>query len=187
TTARDVARKTIDYVYKVWGQSAPPSKSAVTPLYDGQIDAFDSFLQTEIKKRSAELKEATLQRLIYNYGSAYPEVLHYLQSPPSKTRSDLAIIEAEVRYGIHHEMAQQLTDIIFRRTELGTAGHPGGEIVAFCAAIMGRELDWSQSKIAQEIQAVNVCLRTIGSEETYATGLNHRTDYSETKLASSAV
>ncbi|HRV91438.1 MAG TPA: glycerol-3-phosphate dehydrogenase/oxidase [Anaerolineae bacterium] len=187
TTARDMARKTIDYVYQLWGQQPSPSKSAVTPLYDGQIDAFDSFLQTEIKKRSAELKEATLQRLIYNYGSAYPEVLRYFPSHQSKSHSDLAVIEAEVLHGIHHEMAQKLTDIIFRRTELGTAGYPGREVVEFCATVMGRELNWSQSKITLEIQAVNTCLRTTGSEETYATGLNHRTDYSKTKLASSAV
>jgi glycerol-3-phosphate dehydrogenase len=51
-------------------------------------------------------------------------------------------------------MAQKLGDIIFRRTELGSAGNPGDETLKFSAQVMGRELNWSQSRIDEELEGV---------------------------------
>jgi glycerol-3-phosphate dehydrogenase len=51
-------------------------------------------------------------------------------------------------------MAQKLSDVIFRRTDLGTAGHPGDDALAACAEIMGAELGWSRQRIGKELQQV---------------------------------
>jgi glycerol-3-phosphate dehydrogenase len=40
-------------------------------------------------------------------------------------------------------MAVQLDDVIFRRTGLGTLGHPGRACVNRCATIMGDALGWT--------------------------------------------
>jgi glycerol-3-phosphate dehydrogenase len=51
-------------------------------------------------------------------------------------------------------MAQKLADCVFRRTDLGTAGHPGDEALAVCAALMAAELGWSAARIELELAEV---------------------------------
>ena len=49
------------------------------------------------------------------------------------------------------EMAQKLTDVIFRRTELGTAGYPGDACLKTCAEIMAAELGWNEQRTLNEL------------------------------------
>ena len=64
------------------------------------------------------------------------------------------VLKAEVLHGIREEMAQKLTDVIFRRTELGMGGNPGQDCLAKCAEIMGKELGWDAARCHQEINEV---------------------------------
>ncbi len=152
TTARNVAQKTVDIVFKSWGKTPSTSISAITPLYGGQIENFSDFLERSIATATVGLTTEVIHRLVYNYGSAYPEVLQYLD--PSQELNEQAVIKAEVIYGIRQEMAQKLSDVVFRRTELGTAGHPGNEVLTCCAETMRTELGWGFAKTQQELQEV---------------------------------
>jgi glycerol-3-phosphate dehydrogenase len=157
TTARQVAEKVVDRVFESWGQTPPQSMSSVTPLHGGEIKRFDDFLHTEIAKRPSGLGEDVTRRLVYNYGSAYPDVLRYFagHAQGDGTYSDhRAVLKAEVLHGIRDEMAEKLADVVFRRTELGTAGHPGEESLRFSAEIMRQELGWSPARCRQELQDV---------------------------------
>lgn len=154
TTARNVAQKVVDRVFTSWGQKPPKSVSSVTPLHGGQISQFETFLQAEIAKRPYGLGEEVIRRLVYNYGSAYGEVFEYLDKSGTVT-NQLAVLRAEVLHGVREEMAQKLSDVVFRRTELGTASRPGNETLRTCADIMSAELGWSPTKRAQELQEVN--------------------------------
>ena len=49
----------------------------------------------------------------------------------------LAIVAA-----VREEMAQTLSDVIFRRTDLGTGGHPGQTELSECAQLVAEELGW---------------------------------------------
>lgn len=151
TTARHVAQQVVDRVFQSWGQKPPKSVSSVIPLNGGQISQFETFLQAEIAKRPGGLGEEAIRRLVYNYGSAYGEVLKYLdpQEDPH-----FAVLKAEVLHGVREEMAQKLSDIVFRRTQLGSAGYPGNETLKFCAETMGAQLGWNSAKIQQELQEV---------------------------------
>ena len=167
TTARNVAQKTVDIVFKSWGKTPPISISATTPLYGGQIEDFPDFLERSIANTPVGLTAEVMPHLVYNYGSAYPEVLQYLDN--SQELNEKALIQAEVIYGIREEMAQTLKDIIFRRTELGSAGNPGQEILNFCGRVMGSELSWSSNQIETAVREVkdlfpdaNPGLSTIG-------------------------
>jgi glycerol-3-phosphate dehydrogenase len=160
TTARDVAEKVVNYLFKSLGKKSPNSVSSLTPIYGGEIENFTDFLQSAIlEKQSKGLTESTIRRLVYNYGSAYPEVLNYLDNP----ESDRAIIKAEVIYAIHQEMAQKLSDVIFRRTELGSAGYPGDETIKFCAEVMSKELGWNSTKRQQEVEETKNIFRMISA------------------------
>jgi len=166
TTARDVAEKAIDRVFQMWGKRPPRSVSAYTPLYGGQMERFGAFLSAEGRKRPYGLPEEIVRRLIYNYGSAYGQVLRYLDLDAGGSRAlSEAVRRAEVIHGIREEMAQKLADVVLRRTELGTAGHPGDEALRLCAEVMGAELGWSRARMEQELQEVRKAFTWVSSNE----------------------
>jgi glycerol-3-phosphate dehydrogenase len=48
---------------------------------------------------------------------------------------------------------------VLRRTELGSAGHPGRAALERAAAIAGEELSWTEGKRRSEIEAVEAFYR----------------------------
>jgi glycerol-3-phosphate dehydrogenase len=133
------------------------SRSATTPLYGGQIEQFEAFVQTATAKHGHQIGNQDMRRFIMNYGTAYPDVLKYLDTCPASAPlipSEHALVRAEVRYAVREEMAQRLSDVIFRRTELGTAGAPGDHVLRLCADVMQAELGWGPTRLEQECQLV---------------------------------
>src|SRR5690606_33193625 len=61
------------------------------------------------------------------------------------------IIRAQVVYAAREELAEKLSDIVFRRTDLGSREYPGDEALQICAEIMAKEKKWSQSRMENEI------------------------------------
>ncbi len=157
TTARDVAQKVLNYLFKSWGKKSPKSVSSVTPIYGGQIEDFTAFLNEAMMiKQSQGLAEGTIRRLVYNYGSSYPDVLSYYTKEQSNTSEiERAVLKAEVLHAIDQEMALKLSDVVLRRTELGSAGNPENEVLKLCAETMGSTLGWSRAKIEQELHEVS--------------------------------
>jgi len=151
TTARQVAERVVDRVFVMRGEKPVRSRSATTPLYGGQIEQLDIFIQTETAKHPQGVDDADLRRLIANYGTAYPNVLKYLDADPAGD----AVLRAEVRHAVREEMAQRLSDVIFRRTEFGTAGEPQAGVLRVCAEVMQAELGWSAARMEQECQLVH--------------------------------
>ncbi|MCZ6799237.1 MAG: glycerol-3-phosphate dehydrogenase/oxidase, partial [Nitrospirae bacterium] len=156
TTARHVAQKVIDYILFRDNQSSPPSQSAQTPLFGGAIECFESFVETETKKNVFGFSRAAFRSLLHNYGTMYPKVLQMLpnNNRPNEPDSceDADLIKAQVRFAIREEMAQKLTDVVMRRTEIGSAGHPGEKILEVCAGEMSKELGWNHQKLQEELR-----------------------------------
>ena len=157
TEARHVAERIVDLVFRKLGRKPPKSLTAVTPLHGGQIEQFDDFLFQGIKRRPEGWSAPAIRHLISNYGSEYLRVLKYLNEDPEPTQTitDVStLIKAEVLHGIREEMAQKLTDVIFRRTELGSAGYPGDTCLKTCAAIMSKALGWDKARTQKEVEKV---------------------------------
>jgi glycerol-3-phosphate dehydrogenase len=97
-----------------------------------------------------------VERLAHNHGSAYGDVLQLARETPSyaMTIGASGTLAAEVIHAIRNEMAQTLADSLFRRTDLGTAGHPGDDALAACAALMAEELRWSAGRTELELAEV---------------------------------
>jgi glycerol-3-phosphate dehydrogenase len=51
-------------------------------------------------------------------------------------------------------MAEKIGDVVFRRTDLGTGGHPGEEALQACARLMASELRWDENRVREEINEV---------------------------------
>lgn len=163
TTARDVAEKTVNQVFRNLGQTPPKALSRTVPIYGGEIKNFQQYLEQKKSAFSKRLQPEVVERLIYTYGSKCPKILKYIDQKPAlgQTLSDsTSILKAEVIHAVKEEMALKLSDVVFRRTELGTAGNPGLDSLNKCASLMARELGWDRHKIEKEIQetqAVYTC------------------------------
>jgi len=157
TTARDVAQKTIDLVYQKMGQDAPKCRTEDVPLHGGNIERFNDFVENAVKSQPYRLDEKVMKHLSYNYGSAYNDILRYGEQDEKWVElipDSSEVLKAEVLHGVREEMAQKLSDVVLRRTDLGTAMNPGETALKETAGIMAAELGWDDIRIKQEIEEV---------------------------------
>jgi glycerol-3-phosphate dehydrogenase len=156
TTARGIAEKAVDLVFKKLGYRAPACLTAVTPVHGGHIEHFERFFARALRARRADLGDDVLRALVHNYGSEYQNVLRYAEGNPlwAETLGATNVLKAEVVHAVREEMAQKLTDVVFRRTALGVGGDPGEPALRSCAEMMGATLGWDESRIHQEFAAV---------------------------------
>ena len=109
--------------------------------------------------------ESLLNRLALTYGTRYPEVLDLLNEDPSLGQplgTHCSVTGAEILYATRRECALSLPDALIRRTEAGSAGHPGADAVSRASAIMARELGWDDRRSLREIDAVTAFYRLGG-------------------------
>lgn len=162
TTARGIAEKALKLVYRKLGQTAPAAKTAVTPLHGGDFANFDQMLNEAERKRPSTIPADTLPALLQNYGTAYTNVLDYAAQQPELAEpiTGSTVLKAEISHAIHEEMACKLSDIVFRRTDLGTGQHPGTAALQTCAQLMAAEMGWDENQMAQELNEVRACFPT---------------------------
>jgi len=163
TTARDVAEKTVDLVFKKLGRQPPACRTHETPVHGGEITRFNEFVAQETRRPPHNLRANLIKNLVWNYGAAYAEILKYIsldQQAALPVTVEAETLKAELLYNIREEMAQKLADVIRRRTEMGSAGYPGDAVVQASAALMATELGWSVEKTQQEIRDVKAIYKT---------------------------
>jgi glycerol-3-phosphate dehydrogenase len=154
TTARGVAEKTVNLVFKKLGRKRIPSKTHCTPIWGGEIKRFENFKACVIERKVYELSPKVLQYLVYHYGSEYPNILSYLEKNPKWAEllpGSEEVILSEIVHAVREEMAVKLSDVILRRTSLGAGGHPGEACLKACASMMADELGWSKATKEKEI------------------------------------
>lgn len=152
TTCRFLAEKVVDLVARKLGWALSARATESTPLTGGKIGRFDDFLRDAIRKAPAGLDEPVIRHLVHNYGSAYENILKTggRECLPGSNE----VLQAEVVHAVREECALHLADVVFRRTDLGTKGHPGKEALQTCADLMGAELKWDAATKQREIEAV---------------------------------
>jgi glycerol-3-phosphate dehydrogenase len=161
TTARQTAEEAVDSAGAVLGRALPPSRSAVTPLAGGDTGDLGRFL-AGARTASRTLTPASLDRLARSYGAEYTRVVALVEADSTLARalsSSCAVTAAEVVYAAREEMAVRLSDALLRRTEAGSAAHPGAEAVQHAAAVMARECGWSEARRMDEAAAVDARYR----------------------------
>jgi glycerol-3-phosphate dehydrogenase len=156
TTARGVAERAIDLVFKKLGKHAPGSQTDRVTLHGGDIGCFEVFARAAAGQWPRALSSSLMPALLRNHGSAYREVLKHIaeDAATAQTVGKSSVTRAEVIHAVRKEMAQTLADVVFRRTDLGTAGNPGAAALKDCADLMGSELGWNVSRVNRELLEV---------------------------------
>ncbi|MBP7829863.1 MAG: glycerol-3-phosphate dehydrogenase/oxidase [Kiritimatiellae bacterium] len=144
TVCRRIAEQVVDLAARRLGGSADRCRTGETPLAGGDIGDFDAF------RSGAE------DHLARNYGTQMKEVLALAKDNPAwaeKIPGSTEVRAAEVIHAVREEMAVHLADVVLRRTDLGTLGHPGRPALEACARLMAAELAWTPGRTEEELAA----------------------------------
>lgn len=155
TTSRNLAKNVMKMVQKKLGINLPSSKTDKNFLFGCDIKNVDEFIN-KTAKSYPEFSLQTVQTIAKGFGTETEEILNLAStdSTLSNIMSHDGELLAEVAYSIQNEMALTLTDVMFRRTGIGTLGNPGDEIIEKCASLCAKMLNWNDERKAKEIQNV---------------------------------
>lgn len=157
TMARHLAERTVNLIDRKLGRPKVPCRTRVTPVWGGEIDSFEDYVANAIQTAPRSITAAQVKHLIRHHGTKHGYLCSMIaQNPPwGIPLSNLThVTPAEVIHAVRSEMAQTLADVVFRRTELGSAGHPGEETLQSCARIMATAARWDSQRLQQELESV---------------------------------
>ena len=156
TTARHVAARTVDLVFRKLEETDPGCSTDSVPLDEGNIQDMHAFREQCRQQYGSCMESELVDHLLINHGCEIDALVRLgreqgLLEPVAAGRSTL---KAEIIHAISHEMACTLEDIVFRRTGLGTIGHPGRQALQWCARVMAGHLGWSDEETKQQLDQV---------------------------------
>ena len=152
TTSRKLAENCLKVVADKMGRDLGKSITDKQYLTGCDIRYLQRFVQ-EARSEADGLNATTLEYLARNYGTEYKKIvkLALTDKALSEKLNEDGEILAQVVYAVCNEMARTLSDIVMRRTGIGTLGHPGEHVLRKVAALAARELQWTPERVEQEI------------------------------------
>ncbi|MCF8023992.1 MAG: glycerol-3-phosphate dehydrogenase/oxidase [Desulfobacteraceae bacterium] len=164
TTARGMASKAVDLVMRKLGKPMRSADTENIPIYGGDIVTWGHEMEALRSQYPDSISTAQQSSLVHNYGSRWPEVIKYAQIKPSSSPGTGAgeILKSEIRHAVREEMALHLSDVVFRRTDLGTGRLPAKRELEACAAAMAEELGWDREKTDSEIKSIATAFYSAG-------------------------
>jgi glycerol-3-phosphate dehydrogenase len=162
TTARGVAAAVTSKAAKRLGTRVRPSQTDRTVLPGAGIADHEALAIETARAVGLELAPPIIRHLTAIYGDRCAIIVK-LMAERTDWRMPLVggqpHVGAEIIYTMRHEMACALTDIVVRRTGIGSSGHPGDAIVRAAAQIAAEEGGWDADRRDREIAAVDAFYR----------------------------
>jgi len=154
TTSRSLAEHLVDRLFSMFKIPKVPSVSAKQFLTNCAIENFDDFVAAKQKKYGG-FEPAQVAFLCKMYGTEIDSILNLAETEQLTGKLDAdGELEAQVVYAIQNEMAVKLSDILLRRTGIGTLGHPGIEVLDKVANLAASLLHWDEKRKEEEIAEV---------------------------------
>ena len=157
TTARLLAEKAINRIARKLLHRRTRCRTRHVPLVSGQITDLAAYRIAMIERFKGLAPAAAIEQLIFNHGAGAPAILELIRGNPALSEPLLPpyeVLAAEVVHAVLQEQAIRLEDVVFRRTGLGTLGHPGRPALCRCADLMGDVLGWDKSRKDEEIRKI---------------------------------
>ncbi|MGQ9843165.1 MAG: glycerol-3-phosphate dehydrogenase/oxidase [Spirochaetota bacterium] len=155
TTSRNLAVNVMKLVEKKLQRKLPSSTTHTRYLAGCHIKDLKAYFNT-VYASYPSFKKNTLEVCAKYYGSEVDALMRIAQS--NKKYREIVTHDgemlAEVIYAIRHEMARTLSDIVFRRTGICTAGNPGNDVLTLVTKTAAKELKWDQKELNQQLKIV---------------------------------
>ncbi|MFL6281036.1 MAG: FAD-dependent oxidoreductase [Vicinamibacterales bacterium] len=158
TTARAVAERAIAVAARRLGRRLPPSRTATTPLPGAAIADHEALAIETARDLRIEVPLPMIRHLIALYAEGAAEIVRLVHERPELRQPLCAgceTIQAEVVYTMRREMAVRLSDILIRRTGLGSASEPPADAARNAARIAQQELGWDAERTTEEISDIS--------------------------------
>lgn len=142
TTAPYIAHEIVCFLKKQCPPVLSKEKQKESSSYAGQWSANESALRGMLEKK---------------YGQRALQILPFLRAEHYDDiwiDKDAQLLKAEVNYLISEEMVCKLSDIVFRRTGLGTADCPERKLLVKLSDFMGKILGWDEARKEEEREEV---------------------------------
>jgi glycerol-3-phosphate dehydrogenase len=155
TTARDVAARTLRVALAKLGRRGAIPPTDRQPLPGGDIPDCQAFLEQTRIQAPAPLTPEVMDHLAYNYGRETGALLALGKERPgllTPLAPSTPVIGAEILHAVREEMAMTLSDVVLRRTDLGSAGCPAADALEACSRIMADECRWDEARRQAEIE-----------------------------------
>jgi len=153
TTARNVAEHVMRLAAAKLGKTLPRLDSSSKALPGGDTGDPEVFFAAAKTRMPPSMPAAAVEHLLRCYGTEWDSVIKTSDSDPSLLNplsGQSEIIGAQAIFAVREEMAMTLSDVVFRRTGLGTTGLDDRQAVTACAAAIGKELKWSEERMREE-------------------------------------
>ncbi|MFA5399483.1 MAG: glycerol-3-phosphate dehydrogenase/oxidase [Dehalococcoidia bacterium] len=153
TTSRNLAENVLKTVMNKFGREYKKSITARNYLAGCDIKDMAAFIYSA-KISSSDFSETAVDYLARIYGSEFNDVMQIARSDrkyaePLNADGELP---AQALYAVKNEMARTLTDIVLRRTGIGTLGNPGPKVLETVAGIAAGELKWDAARVDSELE-----------------------------------
>lgn len=160
TTSRRLAENCLNTVAAKLRRPLGQSITDKHHLSGCAIPDLNTFLFS-IQRDNRDFAGHTLEYLSRNYGTEHDAILKLAREDTTlaETVNADGEILAQVTYAVRHEMARTLSDIVMRRTGIGTLGNPGKDVLEKVAVIAARELNWDGARISRELEEVERLLQ----------------------------
>src|SRR5262249_16094357 len=155
-TARGVAERAIRVAARRLGRRLSPSRTATTALPGAAIADHEALAIETGRALHLDVPLPVIRHLISLYAEGAADIIHLphdrpdLQEPVAPGTETL---KAEIVHVIRHEMAVRLSDIVVRRTGLGSAGAPPAAALSVAAQVAAAELGWDAARTEDEVSA----------------------------------
>ncbi len=152
TTSRNLAQHAMKIINKKMKWKLKKMITRTAFLAGSEIDDMEGWV-AQIKRKYNDYPERTVDYLARIYGTEF-EALMDIAAKQKEWAEPLNAdgeMLAQVIYAIRREMALNLKDILFRRTGLGTLGHPGKEALKKIAETAAEELKWDSRRLEAEL------------------------------------
>lgn len=160
TNSRAFAQKAIDRIARSTGLTVTRSTTAERTLA-GCIDGTMADAVARATSSYPALAADTVESVVRLYGSDADTVLSAASDDPALARRATSdgVPLAAVVHSARHESPVTLSDLLLRRTAIGTLGDPGDSVVTEAATLAAGVLGWDAARTAVEITAVRTLLQ----------------------------
>ncbi len=156
TTFRNLAEETVDAIFRKLGRPVPACPTRKTPLpgATGNLERISRELRTD---GPAWLAPESADTLLHVYGTRAEHIVAYANSGPAILKrvvdEETGLIGAAAMYGLDHEFAQRLSDIVMRRTMTGYNADAGQAAASAIAALAEETGRWTAAQASAEVDA----------------------------------
>lgn len=163
TMARWAAERAIDAVLAELGRSAGARRTGHFELPHAGIADVEGRLVETLREIRVELDPDVIDHLIRWYGTEASAVARHAAGAGLLDRVSPAtpILAGAIAYAVDREAAVRLSDVVFRRTPIGSAGRPCADALERVANIMADRLGWTAERREAELADLETDYRAI--------------------------